>query len=527
MKLRRLIFLWVAGQDFVVSRLSRNLSTHRMLFTPGVENYRWVVGRWRAWRTFEMARRRVPAYREYLESVAPGASVRLDGWLPDLTAIPEMDKASYITAYGIEARCLDGVLPRRGVVADESSGSSGSPTNWVRGRDERNAVRQILQATFTRAVGEKPIFVLNAFSLGAWATGMNVSASLADVCIIKSTGPDMTKIIDTMKAFGPAYGYVIMGYPPFLKNLVDDPRIDLGDYEAIAGFGGEGLSENMRHYLLRSFREVIGSYGASDLEINMAVETDFTIALRQELARNPELYAELTDERHGVMPMVFQYNPFAYVFDSNAAGELVVTICRKENLSPRINYNIHDRGHVVRMPELTAILKRHGAHDVISKRLLDLPVLFHYGRSDLSVDYYGATVAPDSIRDFVYSEAALGTDVSTYRMISYEDHEANKQLLFAIELKIGVPAARFVERDVYEQAIAHLCRVNRDFEHAYRDAKPSTRPRLHLYAYGTGPFKDASTKLKHEYVWQLDATAAVGCGILDEPIADDVSIAAG
>lgn len=30
------------------------------------------------------------------------------------------------------------------------------------------------------------MFVLNAFSLGAWATGVNVSTSLADVCIIKS-----------------------------------------------------------------------------------------------------------------------------------------------------------------------------------------------------------------------------------------------------------------------------------------------------------------------------------------------------
>mgnify|MGYP001797439811 CR=1 FL=1 len=115
-----------------------------------------------------------------------------------------MDKASYIKPYGIEARCLDGVLPRRGVVADESSGSSGSPTNWVRGRDERNAVRQILQATFTRAVGDKPIFVLNAFSLGAWATGMNGRTSRAAGCKIEATGPDLTKISDTRKAVGRA-----------------------------------------------------------------------------------------------------------------------------------------------------------------------------------------------------------------------------------------------------------------------------------------------------------------------------------
>lgn len=519
---RRLIFLWVAGQDFIVGRLSRNLSVHRKLFAPGIENYRWVVGRWRAWRTFELARRKVPAYRAYLESVAPAARVRLQGWVPDFTAIPEMDKAGYISAYGIEQRCVNGVLPRRGVVADESSGSSGNPTNWVRGREERNAVRLILQATFSRYVGGKPIFVLNAFSLGAWATGLNVSTSLADVCIIKSTGPDMTKIIDTLQTFGPGYGYVIMGYPPFLKNLADDPRIELRDYDVIAGFGGEGLSENMRHYLLRSFREVIGSYGASDLEINMAVETDFTIALRQELARNAALRAEVTEERHGVLPMIFQYNPFAYVIDSNAEGELVVTICRKENLSPRIKYNIHDRGHVMRMPELTAILRRHAAEDVIAERLFDLPLLFHYGRSDLSVDYYGATVAPDSIREFVYADTALATDVSTYRMISYEDHDANKQLLFAIELKQGVPAERFAERDVYEQAILHLRRVNRDFEHAYGDAKPSTRPRLKLYANATGPFRDASTKLKHEYVWHLDAAAAVGYGILDAVGVDDL-----
>ena len=515
---RALIFGFVAVQDWIVAHLARNLGVHRALLAPGLERYRWVVGRWRAWRTFERARRKVPAYRDYLEKTAPGARVRLDGWIPDFGEIPEMDKATYIKAYGIEERCVNGVLPRRGVVADESSGSSGKPTNWVRCKEERDAVRLILQATFSRYVDDKPIFVLNAFSLGAWATGLNVSTSLADVCIIKSTGPDMTKIIDTMKTFGPGYGYVVMGYPPFLKNLADDPRIELSDYDVIAGFGGEGLSENMRAYLLRSFRQVVGSYGASDLEINMAVETDFTIALRQELARSPKLRADVVDERHGVLPMIFQYNPWGYVIDSNEQGEIVVTICRRANLSPRVKYNIHDRGHVVRMPELMAILRRHGADDVIAKRLLDFPLLLHYGRSDLSLDYYGATVAPDSLREFVYADPQRAKDVSTYRMISYEDHQANKQLLFAVELEEAVPEDRYAEPALEEGLIRHLCAVNRDFEHAYGDAKPSTRPRLKLYARGTGPFEAAGTKLKNEYVWQLDAAAAVRHGVLAERV---------
>ncbi|MDP9393559.1 MAG: hypothetical protein M3Q27_04525 [Actinomycetota bacterium] len=126
-----------------------------------------------------------------------------------------------------------------------------------------------------------------------------------------------------------------MGYPPFLKNLADDPRSRLPEYDVIACFSGEGLSENMRRYLLRSYRQVAGSYGASDLEINMAAESDFTIALRQELERNEDLRRALTRTDYGVLPMIFQYNPFAYVLETNAKGELLATISRRENISPR------------------------------------------------------------------------------------------------------------------------------------------------------------------------------------------------
>jgi hypothetical protein len=56
---------------------------------------------------------------------------------------------------------------------------------------------------------------------------MIVSQSLGELCIMKSTGSDATKIFSTMKAFGPEYRYVIMGYPPFLKSLIDNDDFDL------------------------------------------------------------------------------------------------------------------------------------------------------------------------------------------------------------------------------------------------------------------------------------------------------------
>ena len=135
-----------------------------------------------------------------------------------------MDKASYVKAYPIHQRMKGGKLPRRGVMVDESSGSSGTPTSWVRGPVERQIVSQMMRLSYRELVDRhRPVFILNAFALGAWATGMNVSLSLTPSSIVKSTGPNLDKIVGTMLEFGPGYRYVVMGYPPFLKGLADDP----------------------------------------------------------------------------------------------------------------------------------------------------------------------------------------------------------------------------------------------------------------------------------------------------------------
>ena len=126
------------------------------------------------------------------------------------------------------------------------------------------------------------------------------------------------------------------------------------------------------------------------MEINIAAENDFTIALRRELVKNKTLREALTQIEWGVLPMVFQYNPFGYVIETNEKGELLVTIAGADNISPRIRYNIHDRGHVIRITELKKLLQEHHAHHVLSSMKLDLPMLFYYGRSDLTVSYYGA-----------------------------------------------------------------------------------------------------------------------------------------
>ena len=486
------VFTLVRVAQLANRALMTNEALFRLRFVPGFEAARWKLGEWRAWRAYELARRHVPAYREFAAS-APRA------FATAFAALPEMDKHSYVKAFPLEEQCLGGEIPRAGVVVDESSGTSGKPNNWVRGAEERRAVKKMLNVALHELLGGEPLFVINAFALGPWATGMNVSSSVVDMAILKSTGPELRKIQATLHDFGPGYRYLITGYPPFLKTLVDQADVDWERYEIYAAFGGEGISEAMRDYLGRAFRKVYGSYGASDLEINLAAENDFTIALRRELAQNDDLRASLTwpDD---ALPMVFQYSPLDYLVETNEEGELLVTLLRPSNVSPRVRYNIHDRGHVLRFPELLRRLAEHGlgAEDFGGSRT-DLPLLFHYGRADQAVAFYGSKVTPRDVEEVVFSLPELAAVVDSFALLVHEDEEVNKRLTIALELAAGQQAPSDVPA-LRQQFLARLQAVNQDYREAARFIPAGGEPELELHDPGTGPFAGNDVRLKKRYI---------------------------
>jgi phenylacetate-CoA ligase len=478
--------------------LSASDRTYRLLFLPGFEAVRWRFGKWRAWRAYVHARRNVPAYRAFLAEQGD-PRVRARGFDPDLTVIPETDKDNYVRRYSIEERCIHGRIPPAGVVVDESSGTSGAPNNWVRGAAERAEVKQALQVALHHQLGREPIFVVNAFALGPWATGMNVSMSVVDIAILKSTGPDIEKIANTLRVFGPAYRYLITGYPPFLKALVDEADVDWQRFDVMAVYGGEGMSEALRDYLGRVFGKVYGSYGASDLEINLAAENDLTIALRRLLTERSDLLERIGRPDHGVLPMVFQYNPIDYYVEESDEGELVVTLCRRGNAAPKIRYNIRDLGHVVRIPELKRAFAECGlAFADLPSGASDLPLLFLYGRADDSVAYYGSKVTPANVEEAVFSIPELAGSVGSFALLVSEDAEANKRLAIALELVAS--AGSLDPLALRDRVIERLTASNQDFREAVRFMPTEAVPTLELHAAGTGPFAGHDVRLKRHYV---------------------------
>lgn len=458
------------------------------------------LSRERALETARRAARRVPAYRQLLEErgVDPDRIMAIED-------LPETDKAGYVDRWSLVERCVDGRIPLRGTTIDESSGSTGTPYNWVRGEEERRHVRRMI-SFFTRyTFGSDPLVVLNAFSMGAWATGMTTAIALELNGLVKATGPQIDKILGTMRQLGTGYRYLIVGYPPFLKLLLDEAEAEgfpWGDYHVHALLGGEGNSEALRDYLLRRFRTVFSGYGATDVEIGLAAETPVSIALRRLAADRPEIAQALFGES-GRSPMVFQYNPLLHHVETNAGGELLFTVTRHATLAPKVRYNVHDEGGVIRDDDLRRHLAPFGVRpqDLVpgNARLVRMPYLYVFGRKDSTVSVMGANIYPADIEAGLYADSSLAEHVLSFRLSIREEKPGETRPLVSVQLARGEPSASLA--DALAAAIeGQLAAQNRDYQEAMTEYPALMVPIVELHARGEGPFAGDADRIKHRYV---------------------------
>ncbi|HUQ85081.1 MAG TPA: hypothetical protein VM077_02050 [Candidatus Limnocylindrales bacterium] len=501
MKLSDIIWLpLVVLINILETLFLRNENVYKIMLINRLEPISWNISKQRAAALARKACRQVPAYRDYYEKAGVKNIVA-----SNFNQLPVTDKESFVKKYAIANRVWNGIIPDYGVTVDESSGSTGSPTNWVRGWDERQTTKELLQLSFHSTFHKDKIFVFNAFVLGAWATGMIVSQSIGEICIMKSTGSDAEKILNTMKYFGKNYHYIIMGYPPFLKSLIDDNEFDWNGYNVDCIYGGEAITEQVRDYLGKTFGRVIGSYGASDLEINIGYENDFTIALRRALLTDEALRKELVKD-FGSLPCIFQYNPLAYYVETNENNELLFTINRSVNISPKIRYNIHDIGYTLRYNAVIDVLKKCNRMDVIEtarangRRLVNLPILFHYGRSDMSINYFGAKVTPEGIRQALNAIPELSPHLESFQAFNAENDRKDSLMVVCVELTAGVKVKLIDQEKIESKFPEELGKLNGDFYKMLSTAKKHLYPEVRIYEHQTGPFEGGHKKIKHSYV---------------------------
>jgi phenylacetate-CoA ligase len=482
-----------------------------------------VTGRLRAERAVWRAVRLVPAYRSYLQSVGIDADRLPPAGILD--ALPETDKHSYIDPYPLAERCIDGRIRFKGVTIDESSGSSGTPYNWIRGQHERSVAHRNIAFFARYAFGEGDLVTLNAFSMGAWATGFNMSLGLTRHGLVKSIGPDIGKILSTLKFLGPGFRYLICGYPPFIKHLLDEGErrgFDWERYQLSALVGGEGMAEELRDRLLERFEVVYSGYGATDLEIGMAGESPVSVALRR-LARARHDIRKALFGNDPRLPMVFQYNPLIHYLEENREGEVLCTVSRLDVMSPRIRYNVHDAGGLIDFATARRALSDAGfeirqlgaAPEVAGPRgplpwsdPLPLPFVYVYGRRDATISVMGANIYPEDLETIIYGDPELARRLQSFLLMLLDDDTGTPRPGIALELIGGEVVEEAWQADVTKRLREGLRSLNLDYREAFIEYPQAMEPIVTVHPLGTGPFAEDVSRIKPRRI----ATAAPPAG---------------
>jgi phenylacetate-CoA ligase len=507
--------IWLFPLDTMFRTVGLRYGWLKTVFTRTPPAVLAGIGRLRAERAAWRAIRRVPAYGSYLAE----AGVDARGLLPlgILSHLPETDKRSYIDRYALLERCVDGAVPFRGTTIDESSGSTGTPYNWIRGHRERAVAHRNIGFFARYAFGTKPLVTINAFSMGAWATGFNMALGMMRHGIVKSTGPDLDKILSTLRFLGPSYRFLISGYPPFIKHLLDEgdrAAFPWADYELHALVGGEGMTEELRDHLLERFMSVYSGYGATDIEIGMAGESPVSIALRRLARARPEVRQALfgADSR---LPMVFQYNPLIHYLQVNANDEILCTVSRLDLLAPRIRYNVHDEGGIVDYTTARAVvsgfgfdLDKLGASPEVAgphgplpwAEPIPMPFLWVNGRRDATISVMGANIYPEDVESVIYRDPDLTHRVHSFMLSVAADADGTPRPSIALELSDMASANAAWREAAADRLRDGLFALNIDYRSSTAEFPAAMRPIVETFGLGQGPFAGDARRIKQRRI---------------------------
>jgi phenylacetate-CoA ligase len=409
----------------------------------------------------------VPAYRKFLREhgIEPGSVTTLD----DFRRLPLVDKAGYHQRYPLPELCRGGTLAGTDMIA-VSSGSSGHPTIWPRAlEDELHVARRFEQVLVDGfGAGERSTLAVVCFPLGTWVGGLFTTACVrhlaAKGCPITVVAPGNNKaeILRVLPELAPHFEQVVLlGYPPFVKDVVDTgvaKGIDWPAYAIKLVLAGEVFSEQWRDLVARRagiadpVRNVASLYGTADAGV-LGTETAVSVGIRRFFADRPDLAREVFGDAR--LPTLVQYDPASRFFETHD-GTLVFTA---DGGIPLIRYHIADDGGVLPHAELLALCGRHGFTPPPGP---DLPFVYVFGRSLFTVSFFGANVYPENVTVGLEQPGISDTVTGKFVIESVEDADRDRRLRITVETAPGTTAdtAR-----IAESVRAQLVRHNSEFAH--------------------------------------------------------------
>jgi phenylacetate-CoA ligase len=426
----------------------------------------------RALENFQIAAARVPAYARFL--AAHGIDAREVRTARDFQRLPVTTKETYHRPNSLAELCLDGDLAGCDMLA-VSSGSTGQPTIWPRfvadevGSAER--FEQVLADGF--GADRRRTLVVVCFALGTWVGGMYTTACCRHVAskgypiTVVTPGNQKPEILRVLRSLAADYEQIVLcGYPPFLKDLIDEGRhsgFDWARHAVRIVMAGEVFSEAWRTLVSERLgasdpsHSSASLYGTADGGV-LANETPLSIGIRRFLAEQPAVARELFGESR--LPTLCQYDPLHRYFEQEADGSLLFSA---GGSVPLIRYKILDRGGIIGYQRLLGFLSERGFSSPALARVRELPFVYVFGRSSFAVSFYGANVYPENIAPALEQRAFAAAVTGKFVMQVVRDADENAALEIAVELLGGELASESLATSLAEAIRAELERLNSEF----------------------------------------------------------------
>lgn len=428
---------------------------------------------------FQQVAATVPAYRAFLDEhgVEPGRVTTLE----DFRRLPMTSKESYTRRHPLPDLCRDGVI---GDMIAVSSGSTGTPSFWPRSVSDERAIAARFEEVFGESFGarQRRTLAVVCFALGTWVGGLFT----IDCCrhlagrgypiTVVAPGTDRGEIRRVLPELAPHFDQVVLlGYPPFLKNVIDTEPLPWADWNVKLVTAGEVFSEEWRTLVAERagiddpVRGIASLYGTADAGV-LGNETPLSVEIRRFLATRPDTARELFGESR--LPTLVQYDPGVRFFEEHE-GTLLFS---GDNGVPLIRYHIADEGGVIPYERMLGFVQGRGFKPEASGPRN--PFVYVFGRSHFTLSYYGANVYPENIAVGLEQPEVSGAVTGKFVMEVVEDADRDRHLTVTVELMPGEKPSGEVAQAVGASILAQLLRLNSEYAHYVPAAQQAPFVRL-------------------------------------------------
>jgi phenylacetate-CoA ligase len=431
---------------------------------------------------FKNAFKNVPGYRKFLGQMGvDGTEIRT---VKDLQKIPPTSKTNYLRVHPWDKLCVAGALTHEPLVMTSTSGSTGQPF-YIPRTDDVHEQSMLYHRLFVERSGldpKKSTLVVVCFGMGVWIGGLltyeafrRISKDGRPLTVI-TPGVNKKEIFEALTHIAPSYDQLILcGYPPFMKDLIDDGPlfgVEWKRWDVRIVCAAEAFSEHFRDYLMQKtgakdpYRSVMNIYGSAELG-TMATETPLSILVRRLALKNDTFYRKIFKEAHR-LPTLAQYIPSFVSFEESEDGRIYAT---DGTVLPFIRYDIGDQGGVFTFTEvqeaakdaginLGAEIKRAG----IAETVHQLPFVYVYERSDLSVKLYGAIIFPEHVKIGLQKSELERSITGRFTMTTEHDSKHNEYLELNIELQAKQEATDDLKKTVVAAVVESLARNSAEYQ---------------------------------------------------------------